>query len=250
VKIRIALPTPNHSGVSQETRQSIDTLLKSGIADFEVYEVQSTYPAQGRNAAIDEKESHDIHPALGDWEYILTVDADMKFTPENVAKLIAINNDIVSTSYIRRDHPEQIVAGYWSDESGPEFLTPKATGLMAIDFVGNGLCLIRRSVFETLEFPWFENITIRRGNKATEVGEDVYFCKKAKAAGLNIFVDCDNRVEHLVNWTPAPAPTPRFQPMKNGKPVSKDVFISEVLSDACEINAKILALAQLVKSII
>jgi hypothetical protein len=250
MKIRIILPAPNHSGVSKETRKSIFELIASKICEFEYFEMKAAWCSKGRNAGIEDKGTRDIRPDLGNWDAILHVDADTQFTHENVLRLININRDIISAAYSKRDFPENIVAGFWNDETGAQFIDNKETGIKEVGFVGHGLCLVKKSVYEKLEYPWYEMPIIRVGNKAFEVGEDIAFCRKAAKEGFKIFVDCDNRIKHITEWGNEKPEIKKFQAMKGNTPISNDLFISEVLSDASEISTKALALAQLVKNII
>ena len=52
-----------------------------------------------------------------------------------------------------------------------------------------GMLMIKRAVFEKLRKPWFE--TCYREEHDDWLGEDVYFCIRAREAGFGIWVDHD-----------------------------------------------------------
>jgi hypothetical protein len=66
---------------------------------------------------------------------------------------------------------------------------PDSTGLEEVESIGMGVMLISRKVFEKLSEPWFE--TPWRTDKRGYIGEDVFFCRKATAAGFKIYIDHD-----------------------------------------------------------
>jgi len=67
-----------------------------------------------------------------------------------------------------------------------------------VDAVGMGLAMIRRDVFESLDYPWFKYVYELRGNTTYEVGEDIYFCLKARLKGYRILVDTSIYGKHIM----------------------------------------------------
>ena len=59
--------------------------------------------------------------------------------------------------------------------------------IIEVDATGAACVMIHKSVFKKLQSPWFDNLA-----------EDFYFYEKAKAAGFNIFVDCNCKVVHYM----------------------------------------------------
>ena len=60
-------------------------------------------------------------------------------------------------------------------------------GLIEVDATGTICVMIHRSIFKTLEPPWFLNRA-----------EDFYFYEKAKKAELKIYIDSECKVRHYV----------------------------------------------------
>jgi hypothetical protein len=69
------------------------------------------------------------------------------------------------------------------------YTMPESTGLQEVGSVGMGVMLIKANVFAALSEPWFE--TPWRHDKRGYIGEDVFFCKKAREAGFKIWIDHD-----------------------------------------------------------
>jgi len=179
--------------------------MRSGIADFELLEVRSSFTSKARNAGIDNKETHLVWQKHDGFDYVLHTDADMAFSPESVQRLLDSDKDIISAAYRRRDYPGDMVAGFWDEQRGAKFLPWDSSGIQRVDFTGCGLQLVKRHVYEKLPYPWYEfKSLVAKSKNGTEygyeVGEDIGFAMKAKQAGIEIYVDCDNKIQHLTDW--------------------------------------------------
>jgi glycosyltransferase involved in cell wall biosynthesis len=157
-----------------------------------------------------------IHQKINNVDYILQLDSDIEFEPENVQRLIAANKDVICAAYQRRDYPEHTCAGTWDDKTGLRFIPWETMGVQKVMFTGCGLQLVKASVFEKLTYPWYCFHTIQTsaddGNTyGYEVGEDIGFAMKCKDAGIDIYVDCDNKVKHLTEWNGRSMENPQKQ---------------------------------------
>ena len=67
-----------------------------------------------------------------------------------------------------------------------------------VDYSGFGWIMIKKGVFETLEYPWFapKMQVFESGNVQDMCGEDVSFCLDAKENGDEIWCDPRIRVGH------------------------------------------------------
>ena len=67
-----------------------------------------------------------------------------------------------------------------------------------VDYTGFGWVMIKKGVFETLEYPWFapKMQQFESGNVQDMCGEDVSFCLDAKEEGFEIWCDPRIRVGH------------------------------------------------------
>jgi hypothetical protein len=89
-------------------------------------------------------------------------------------------------------------------EKGEANLTPsppllnkgEGESLVEVAYTGMGFMLVKRGVFEKLEYPWFRPIEKKIGAMVDFTMEDVAFCLRAKEAGFKVLVDPAVRVGH------------------------------------------------------
>ena len=124
-----------------------------------------------------------------DFSHIWWVDSDMKFPIDAPLRLLARNKDIVGVNYRRRRFPNPNFTGMvGSPGSYSEFQTTDNSPAMEMcDVLPHGLVLVRRKVYETIPHPHYLQEYIPELN--LEIGEDIYFCQKALAAGFEVWCD-------------------------------------------------------------
>lgn len=184
--------------------------------------------AQSRNdiakLAVENKCSH-----------LLFIDSDMTFDDDALIRLLRFDRDIISGMAVARCEPFNPVAkikdkdGNWKVAEGLE----EGRFRSDLDGVGCAFLLIKTKVFEDLKAPYFafpplcqtmqlqaaqKAIGDCRGARTTDVesvladydeemsrigdggdviGEDYYFCQKAKEAGFDICLDASLIVGHI-----------------------------------------------------
>lgn len=157
------------------------SLVADGIIDVQVNMVEGTYLDKARNQlaerALEVGATH-----------ILWLDVDMKFPQDALMRLLAHDKAIVGVNYPNRRFPIHHTAFKKVDlETGGEHTklhtTIEDTGLEVADAVGFGFLLMKTSVFGKMKYPWFV--------VDQKLGEDVFFCVRAKKAGYKTFVDHD-----------------------------------------------------------
>lgn len=122
-----------------------------------------------------------------EYTHILFMDADMKFPVGLLGKLLQQDKDIIGAFYVRK------VSGFLpcvfqSDDDG--HYTYWTDIVEKVDALGTGALLVRTEIFKTIEFPWFEyEPYINDDGDVKQVSEDVVFCRKAKEAGFDIWID-------------------------------------------------------------
>lgn len=140
-----------------------------------------------------------------DYDYMMWIDSDVIFTFEQFKQLL--------------DHDLNIVSGYYSVEGGKvapvvedwneEYFSKNGTfrfmgleeieerkGLFEVDYMGFGFTLVKKGVFESMEYPWFRPLWFDIGNARDFCSEDVAFCRIAKEKGFKMHVDPRIRVGH------------------------------------------------------
>jgi hypothetical protein len=123
--------------------------------------------------------------------HVLFVDSDMRFPQDMIGRLLKHDLDIVATNCARRRMPTGPTAQLYKENGDRELVwtMSDSTGLQEVGSVGMGVMLIKANVFAALSEPWFE--TPWRHDKRGYIGEDVFFCQKAAAAGFKIHIDHD-----------------------------------------------------------
>jgi hypothetical protein len=125
-----------------------------------------------------------------DWIFFL--DDDMRFPPDTLDCLLRHRRDIVGANYVTRQIPPRPTAKRTSEDGMQWFDVPTRpidTGLEEVDGLGFGAVLINARVFKDLPQPWFSMPWAPHHDH--HVGEDIYFCTVAGAAGHPSFIDHD-----------------------------------------------------------
>ncbi|MFH1958505.1 MAG: hypothetical protein ABIJ15_08540 [bacterium] len=140
-----------------------------------------------------------------DYDYLMWVDSDIIFTPEQFQRLINYDKDIISGIYTMDGGRQFATVRNWDEEffkknGSFQFLTPAdiegKKELMEVSYTGFGFLLIKRGVFESITYPWFRPIEKKIGNMVDFTTEDVAFCLRAKETGFKIWIDPQVRVGH------------------------------------------------------
>jgi hypothetical protein len=168
--------------------------------------VRSTYIARGRNALVNGMRSERVKQTLTEsYTHYLFVDSDISFDKSHVVKLLSHNVDIVSGSYVERKSQDHYCAGKFVDPPDlGQFISREIKGLTNIDWVGAGFLLIKKEVFESLSYPWFQFVEVKYKDKegiecVNEQPEDMSFCRKARNFGYQVWLDCDCVVSHHIS---------------------------------------------------
>lgn len=172
----------------------------------------NTYIDMARNQIVSQGASIAKAAYGKDPDYYLFVDADsvigkrhpsgngdVTMRPDFIDRLIWRNVPIISGSYVKkRDPVAQLPVFGRGNPSEPFMYTIEEGRMIEVDWVGGGYLLVKGEVFAKIDSPWFQNRNepIDNGPNYRLVGEDVYFCRKAKEAGFPIYVDLDVKIGH------------------------------------------------------
>ena len=151
------------------------------------------------------------------YDYQLWIDSDIVFNTEKFWQLCDLANpaegagdekEIVSGWYLTEDGKTSSVA-HWLEEddfrNNGGVMNHETSDTMAkrkkpftADYTGFGWVLIKKGVFENLEYPWFapKMQVFESGAVQDMCGEDVSFCLDAKEEGFEIWCDPRIRVGH------------------------------------------------------
>lgn len=173
---------------------------------FKWVRVRGTYIARSRNALVSGRICSKIkQQPEGEFTHWLFVDSDIEFTLDNVLSLLSEHKDIISGSYQERTHRDCYTAGEVQKNGYLEF-EPMA-GLQVtkkVMWTGGGFLLVRRKVFETVPYKWFDCLnweyTDEDGDNCIESWEeDVSFSVKARQAGFDVWLSRSVVVKHHLN---------------------------------------------------
>ena len=140
------------------------------------------------------------------YDYIMWIDSDSYFRPELFFQLLSHKADIVSGYYMMQGERNFAVVKDWDEEvfrtnGSFEFMTvesmAKEKELFEVAYAGMGFMLVKRGVFESLDYPWFAPVFHDMGGGVRDFSsEDVSFCLRAREKGFRVFVDPTVRVGH------------------------------------------------------
>ena len=157
-----------------------------------------------------------------DYDYIMWIDSDIMFKPQQFARLLGHGKDIVSGIYLMEGGEAFATVKEWNEEyfarhghfrflrkadlqspQNPQSL-PRAMPrgefsnpqVLEVAYTGMGFMLVKKGVFESMEYPWFRPVEKRIGEMVDFTMEDVAFCLRAKEKGFTVLIDPVVRVGH------------------------------------------------------
>jgi hypothetical protein len=201
--LKIALAIPCHSDTKAKFTQCLAEMLVHTMSatfmvgdeevkpEIQTFIVSCSLLTESRNRLVAE--------AIN-WEadYMLWMDADHVFPRDALVKLLSHNLPIVGCNYARRFNPTAPTACI-DNEGKIEITYSPKEGVGEVAHMGLGLCLMDMRVFAAMDqhyegsfWPLFV-IEPAPGGIAS-IGEDVYFFKKIRGAGIPIHCD------HGLSW--------------------------------------------------
>lgn len=115
-------------------------------------------------------------------DYLLFLDTDITGPSNTLQRLLAHDKDIVGAIYLRRVHP--------FEPMGVALQGPgNYDGLIKMEVLATGCMLIKMSVFDSFKRPIFR-LPANEELGITE-GEDMTFCREARAKGFDIWCDTE-----------------------------------------------------------
>lgn len=206
--LRVGIAVPTHEHVPAQFASSIQgaTALFAGqvehseqIETFVIRYCIGTYIHKARQTLAEEL-------LTAGCDVIVWFDSDMRFPVDTIHRLLSHGKDIVGANYVTRTHTPHFVS---ISEDGMSRVptTHESEGLEKVGSIGMGVCLTHASVFEKLPHPeenwwfWFD-----RDQHLQHIGEDVFFCRAAREAGFDVWVDHDlsKQVRHIGSIEYAP----------------------------------------------
>lgn len=155
---------------------------------------------------------------IDDYDRIIWIDSDNIVTTKDICRLLSYNEDIVAAWYRQYSAGElndknKTACGYWDRKNGyqrgsvrPLLIEdiPKQPvnnkGLIEVDYAGMGLMIVKKGVFESMEYPWFRADIVRWEENGVQMAEidtdDGGFCARAQEKGFHVYIDPAVRILH------------------------------------------------------
>ena len=161
--------------------------------------IPNVYQVRSLLLGADRKFGQYQEPWQGKKNYdnIMWIDSDQVFEPNDFFKLLEHDKDIVSGLYLRKPRSDNLndipIEFACFNEDGKKLYTNEVNGeLIKVWSNGMGWMLIKKGVFEKIEYPWFGPIIEGLGFH----GEDVSFQLRARDSGFESYVDTSIVVGH------------------------------------------------------
>jgi len=186
----IFIAMPSEGGVSMELMNSYIRLIKPR----HFFHTTNMIPLdKARNALVA-----DFLVKTPTATHILFWDDDIIPEPDALLRLWGHNEPVVSGLYFQKGPPFHPLMSLKiknpDNEIGYTHLIDwKENHPYYVDGIGMGFVLIRKDVFQTIDWPPFE---------FTEFSEDYAFCTKCRDAGYKIKVDTSILLRHLASYYP------------------------------------------------
>jgi hypothetical protein len=211
MKVVIALPGRTFSGgFMLNLLETVET-LKSKKYVVMITNEYSSYVTYSRmkTLGLDVLRGADQKPFGGklDYDVWVTIDSDIRFTPDQIIELIEDTKKypVVSGLYRMEDLKHYACVKEWNTEyfktngsfhfmevGEPE----KEDKYISVAYNGMGFFACRKGVIEKLKYPYFSYPLVEIDGLRDTCSEDVAFCKNLTDAGFDVTVNTTLRVGH------------------------------------------------------
>lgn len=153
---------------------------------------------------IDEMRNELVKYALSKpFTHLFMLDADMVYPEDALVKLVECDVDIVAGLSPRRVYPYKAL--YLQEPSHPVSSPYECVldtlsgepGLREVKCVGAAGMLIKRSVLQSMKYPWF--LFSGHTESGNRIGEDIYFCVNARKDGYKVYCLTSLPYGHIIN---------------------------------------------------
>jgi len=141
-----------------------------------------------------------------DYTHILWIDDDIMYNTKDFDLLFDSGKDVISAFYIMADGEQYAAVKIWDEkffsENGYfEFMKPDdikdGKSPTRVEYIGFGFLLIKKGIFEQLNYPWFEPTYLQIRDAEDFCMEDVTFCLKCKEKNIPVFAHPKVIVGHV-----------------------------------------------------
>ena len=209
----IAFCLPGRAQDMEFTKAFADTMYYMGKHGIEAKIWQGAggdiYDIRNKIVSRDLPIPWDMMPVFGGdpYDYMMWIDSDVgEFDYSHIQRLIDADKDIISGIVPLGATGRSAVGQYGYDEFGQpsvqyynvivmdQQLEPKVP--VEIDFCGYAFLLVRKGVFEAMDYHWFRYSPQEHGGKQSGATEDIGWCARARKAGFKIWMLPGVKVSH------------------------------------------------------
>lgn len=150
-----------------------------------VMNIKGSLVVNNRNKAVDEARNLGV-------DYLFFVDSDIVLHPWTLRRLMELDKDIVGATYVQREEPHMLLGKSVEGRFLAEMFQnePVTTAEpMEVGALPAGCLLIKMSVFDSLQKPYFRTQARDTHGEPWIEGEDFYFCRTARDAGHQVWLD-------------------------------------------------------------
>jgi hypothetical protein len=141
---------------------------------------------------------HELVMCAYEWgaTHVLFIDSDIQFEPEHVLNLIQFDEDLVGAAYSKRVEP-YITTAWHKIDAWESYIdvAEQTESHIPVECMALGFCLIKITVFDEIELPWFE--IAFHPNQMQYTGEDIEFFRKVLAKNITAWLDVKTTAELL-----------------------------------------------------
>lgn len=189
-KVFLGIPQPEQT--HHWFQESIYNLI---VANFEEYLLQRYHTVGSVIAVNRNRLVRAAQDAKAD--YLLQIDADSMFPPTALKRLITHDKPIIGATTTKRDGS---TSRPMCQPVDPNIRVTVENPVIPVSLIGMNFMLIKMEVFDKIKAPWFaeppremmehfvESIKVQ-DEMPELVGEDEYFCIRAKEAGYDMYCD-------------------------------------------------------------
>lgn len=200
-RLKICIGIPCTGTVRAETLLSLIGILSATPHLIYVDIAEGCYIEQNRTKLV-------LTAQRENCDKLFFLDSDMKVEPQVINKLLALDKPIVGVAYNNRspeisyENGQRIVGIYsnvkMSDENG-KLIAVDPKHIPAVPFraaaVPTGCMLVDMPTILKMPRPWFDLTWHEDGT--LDLGEDVFFCRKAEEYGIETWCDPTIQIGHV-----------------------------------------------------
>lgn len=204
MSILVATPCYGNTATAAYLRSAL--LL---VSAFERAGMKYDWSIPSKNDSLIQRARNVITRGFLDTEFerLFFIDADIEFTPDDVAKLWNMDTDIAVGIYPMKRLDRDWYAAWHKGELVQDL--DRFTGPIEVDYAGTGFMMIHRRVFEKMKEAWpekthaesdYQNCFLwfdpRLSPDGWYMSEDYAFCVDARSLGFKIMADPSVRLIH------------------------------------------------------